>query len=78
MSEKPVTFYPKEIMILQQSQSKLALDYLLAQGVVPTPQELWHCTEIFVECCLHTRDKNLNLRLKEMNKWILTQRKINI
>jgi len=74
MSDKPIIFYPKEIMILQQSQSKLALDYLLAQGVIPTPQELWHCTEIFVECCLHTRDKDLNMRLKEMNKWILTQK----
>lgn len=66
--------YTTDIKILQQSQSKLVLDYLLAQGVIPTPQELWHCTEIFVECCLHTRDKDLNLRLKEMNKWIVAQK----
>jgi hypothetical protein len=66
--------YTTDIKILQQSQSKLVLDYLLAQGVIPTPQELWHCTEIFVECCLHPRDKELNKRLKEMNNWIIEQK----
>ena len=60
--------------ILQQSQAKLVFEYLQAHGITPTPQELWHMTEIFVQCCTHPRDKELNKRLKDMNNWIITQK----
>jgi hypothetical protein len=66
---QPVLF-PKEITIMQQSQSKLALDFLLANGIKPTAKELWAVTEIFVLCCAQKQDDDLKKRLKDLDKWI--------
>jgi hypothetical protein len=63
-------FYPKEISILQQSQSKLALDFLKSNNITPTAEELWRVTEIFVQCCLHKPDDSLNKRIKALDTWI--------
>jgi len=63
-------FYSREITILQQSQSKLALEFLTNHGIVPTPKELWQVTEVFVECCLRKQDNDLKKRLTDLEKWI--------
>lgn len=68
-------FYAKEISILQQSQSKLALEFLTLSGIVPTSEELWRVTEVFVQCCLHKQNDDLKKRLKDLDKWILTRKK---
>ena len=68
-------FYAKEISFLQQSQSKLALEFLTNHGIVPTSEELWRVTEVFVQCCLHKQNDDLKKRLKDLDKWILTRKK---
>jgi hypothetical protein len=70
-----INFYTKEIMILQQSQSKLALEFLMAQGITPTVKELWSVTEVFVQCCLHQQDDGLKKRLKDLDIWIEKRKK---
>ena len=69
-----VQFFPKEVTIMQQSQSKLALDFLLSHGITPTAKELWSVTELFVQCCLHAQDDALKKRLKDLDKWIQTRK----
>ena len=63
-------FYSTDIKILQQSQSKMALEYLNLMGVKPTVEELWRVTEVFVQCCLHAQNDVLKKRLKDLDKWI--------
>jgi hypothetical protein len=70
MSETKVEFYSKEISILQQSQSKLALEYLTSKGYTPTVEELWRVTEVFVLCCLQKQDDTLKKRIIALDKWI--------
>jgi hypothetical protein len=73
-SEEKVEFYNKEIMILQQSQSKLVLDFLTANGVVPTAEVLWRTTELFVQLCLHKQTDDVKKRVKGLDKWIQEQK----
>lgn len=68
-------FYAKEISILQQSQSKLALEFLTNHGIVPTSKELWRVTEIFVQCCMYKQNDDLKKQLSDLDKWILTRKK---
>jgi hypothetical protein len=68
-------FYSTDIKILQQSQSKMALEYLNLMGVKPTVEELWRVTEIFVQCCLHKQDDELKKRIKALDEWIVKKRK---
>jgi hypothetical protein len=70
-------FYSTDIKILQQSQSKLVLEYLNLMGVKPTVEELWRVTEVFVQCCLHKQDDDLKKRIKELDKWIAEQQSKN-
>jgi hypothetical protein len=41
-------FYSREIQIMRQSQSKMALDYVTSVGVTVTVEELIRITELFV------------------------------
>lgn len=68
-------FYSTDIKILQQSQSKMALEYLNLMGVKPTVEELWRVTEVFVQCCLHKQDDDLKKRIKALDEWIVKKRK---
>jgi hypothetical protein len=68
-------FYSTDIKILQQSQSKLALEYLNLMGVKPTVEELWRVTEVFVQCCLHKQDDDLKKRIKALDEWVVKKRK---
>lgn len=68
-------FYSTDIKILQQSQSKMALEYLNLMGVKPTVEELWRVTEVFVQCCLHKQDDELKKRIKALDEWIVKKRK---
>jgi hypothetical protein len=70
---KPIEFYSREISILQQSQSKLALEYLTSKGYIPTVEELWRVTEVFVLCCLQKQDVELKKRIIALDKWILSK-----
>ena len=63
-------FYSKDIQILRQSQSKLALEYVTSIGVILTVEELQRVTDVFVECCLRPQDKELKERIKKMDKWL--------
>lgn len=63
-------FHNKDIQILRQSQSKLALDYVTTIGVVCTVEELQRITDVFVECCLRPSDKDLKERVKKLDKWL--------
>ena len=68
-------FYSTDIKILQQSQSKMALEYLNLMGIKPTVEELWRVTEVFVQCCLHKQDDDLKKRIKALDEWVVKKRK---
>ena len=70
-------FYSTDIKILQQSQSKMALEYLNLMGVKPTVEELWRVTEVFVQCCLHKQDEDLKKRIKGLDEWIVKKQSKN-
>jgi hypothetical protein len=69
-----IQFYSREVSIMQQSQSKLALEFLTGHGISPTSEELWRVTEVFVQCCLHAQNDVLKKRLKDLDKWIETRK----
>jgi hypothetical protein len=64
-------FYSKDIQILRQSQSKLALEYFNSMGIILSVEELQRVTDVFVECCLRPSDNDLKNRIKLLDKWIL-------
>ena len=70
-----IQFYAREVSILQQSQSKLALEFLTGHGITPTSEELWRVTEVFVQCCLHAQNDVLKKRLKDLDAWIIKRKK---
>lgn len=70
-------FYSRDIQILRQSQSKLALEYVSQSGVTITVEELQRMTDIFVECCLRPMDEDLKKRIKNLDKWILDKKTTN-
>jgi hypothetical protein len=73
--EQQIQFYSREVSIMQQSQSKLALEFLTGHGITPTSEELWRVTEVFVQCCLHAQNDVLKKRLKDLDKWIIDRKK---
>jgi hypothetical protein len=70
-------FFNRDIQILRQSQSKLALEYLTSNGVNVTVEELQRVTDVFVECCLRPIDNDLKDRIKKLDKWILDKKTIS-
>lgn len=75
MSE--IKFHSKDIQILRQSQQKLALDYVNSIGVKLSVEELQLVTDVFVECCLRPIDEALKKRIKKMDNWLETKKKVN-
>jgi hypothetical protein len=69
-----IQFYAREVSILKQSQSKLALEFLTGHGIIPTSEELWRVTEVFVQCCLHKQNDVLKKRLKDLDTWIIKRK----
>jgi hypothetical protein len=67
-------FNSRDIQILRQSQSKMALEYLNSVGVKVTFEELQRVTDVFVECCLRPQDDDLKQRIKKLDKWILDKK----
>jgi hypothetical protein len=67
-------FYSREIQIMRQSQSKMALEYVSSIGVIVTLQELIRITDLFVEICLRPQDDDLKRRIKALDKWILEKK----
>lgn len=67
-------FHSRDIQILRQSQSKMALEYLNTVGVKVTLEELQRVTDVFVECCLRPQDDDLKKRIKALDKWILDKK----
>jgi hypothetical protein len=63
-------FHSKDIQILRQSQSKLALEYVSSIGVKVTVEELQRITDVFVESCLRPADNDLKERIKKLDKWL--------
>ncbi len=63
-------FHSRDIQILRQSQSKLALEYVTQSGLTVTVEELQRITDVFVECCLRPLDTDLKDRIKKLDKWI--------
>ena len=63
-------FYSRDVQILRQSQSKLALEYVASIGVTLTVEELQRVTDVFVESCLRPQDKDLKERIKKLDKWL--------
>lgn len=70
-------FYNRDIQILRQSQSKLALEYLNHANITPSIEELQRMTDILVECCLRPVDDDLKNRIKKLDKWIIDKKKPN-
>jgi hypothetical protein len=68
-------FHSRDIQILRQSQSKMALEYLNSIGVKVTFEELQRITDVFVECCLRPQDDDLKKRIKGLDKWIDEKKK---
>lgn len=64
-------FYSRDIQILRQSQSKLALEYINSVGITVTVTELQRITDVFVETCLRPSDSDLKKRIKSLDDWIL-------
>jgi len=67
-------FYSREIQIMRQSQSKMALEYVQSVGVSVTLEELVRITDLFVEICLRPKDEDLKKRIKALDKWISEKR----
>jgi hypothetical protein len=67
-------FYSREIQIMRQSQSKMALEYITSVGVLVTVEELTRITDLFVEICLRPQDDDLKKRIKALDKWILEKK----
>lgn len=63
-------FYSKEINIMRQSQQKMAFDFCVRRGYTPTFMELQRITDVFVEVCLRPRDKDLDIRIDKLDKWL--------
>ena len=63
-------FYSKDVLIMRQSQQKMAFDFCNKRGYTPTFMELQRVTDVFVEVCLRQRDKDLELRIKNLDKWL--------
>ena len=63
-------FYSREIQIMRQSQSKMALEYVTSVGVSVTLEELVRINDLFVEICLRPQDDNLKQRIKALDKWL--------
>ena len=70
-------FYSKEIQIMRQSQSKLALEYVSSVGITITVEELQRITDLFVECCLRPQDDDLKKRIKGLDNWIQEKKQKN-
>lgn len=70
-------FYSRDIQIMRQSQSKLALDYVTSVGIIITVEELQRITDLFVECVLRPQDDDLKKRIKSLDKWIEEKKKTN-
>lgn len=70
-------FYSRDLQILRQSQSKLALEYVSQSGITVTVEELQRITDVFVECCLRPMDNDLKDRVKKLDKWILDKKVSN-
>lgn len=68
-------FHNRDIQIMRQSQSKMALEYLTSMGVVVSVEELQRVTDVFVECCLRPMDNDLKERIKKLDKWITEKKK---
>jgi hypothetical protein len=68
-------FYSREIQIMRQSQSKMALEYVQSVGVNVTVEELIRITDLFVEICLRPQDDDLKKRIKALDKWIEEKKK---
>ena len=63
-------FHSRDIQIMRQSQSKMALEYVNNSGIEVTVEELQRITDVFVECCLRPIDDDLRKRIKSLDKWI--------
>ncbi len=74
MSTDKYEFHSREIQILRQSQSKIALEYATTMGVTLTVEELQRVTDVFMECCLRKIDKELNERIKKLDEWFLKKK----
>jgi hypothetical protein len=70
-------FYNRDIQILRQSQSKMALEYVNHIGVKVTFVELQRITDVFVECCLRPQDDDLKERIKKLDVWFKTKKENN-
>ncbi len=69
-------FYSRDIQIMRQSQSKMALEYVNNSGVEVTVEELQRITDVFVECCLRPIDDDLRKRIKSLDKWISDKKEL--
>jgi hypothetical protein len=69
-------FYGRDIQIMRQSQSKMALEYVNNSGVEVTVEELQRITDVFVECCLRPIDDDLRKRIKSLDKWISDKKEL--
>jgi len=67
-------FYNRDIQILRQSQSKMALEYVNHFGAKVTFSELQRITDVFVECCLRPQDDDLKKRIKSLETWLKTKK----
>lgn len=67
-------FYPKDIQIIRQSQSKMALEYVTLLGVTLSVEELQRVTDVFVECCIRQMDAELKERVKKLDKWLIDKK----
>ena len=70
-------FHSRDIQILRQSQSKLALEYVNQSGITVTVEELQRITDVFVECCLRPMDDDLKKRIKSLDKWLTDKKSKN-
>ena len=63
-------FYSKEIQIMRQSQSKMALEFTKSHNLEVTITELERITQLFIELCLRPQDEDLKKRMAGLDKWI--------
>lgn len=68
--DNTLKFHSREIQIMRQSQSKMALDYATSMGIKITVEELQRITDLFLEFCIRPIDDDLKKRMKALDEWI--------
>lgn len=64
----------KDLQIVKQSQSKLALDFFKVHDIKPSLKELLRLTDILVESVVLMPDQEFKETVKKFDEWIASKK----